>query len=152
MHQPNRILRQFGMRQPIPSPSRSLDAAHGVDLRGGANDWAQTHRVSIAMWDNRQDHIVQGEAYDGVTHHDDANKEWYQRHTRQFIGRLGCSFEKLEKNLEQIYHLLGEDSEAYVLAGNTLALLKEQQSYFRIAPLPPPEVATPTPLEPDFDG
>ncbi|KAI8534531.1 hypothetical protein RHMOL_Rhmol10G0097500 [Rhododendron molle] len=49
MHQPNRVLRQFGMRQPIPSPSRSLDVPHGVDLRGGANDWAQTHRASIAM-------------------------------------------------------------------------------------------------------
>lgn len=57
-----------------------------------------------------------------------------------------------EKNLERIYHLLGEDSEAYVLAGDTLALLKEQQSYFRIAPLPPPEVAALAPLEPDLDG
>ncbi|KAF7123694.1 hypothetical protein RHSIM_Rhsim12G0009700 [Rhododendron simsii] len=28
----------------------------------------QTHGVSIAMWDNRGDHIVQGEAYDGVMH------------------------------------------------------------------------------------
>ncbi|XP_058185345.1 serine/threonine-protein phosphatase 7 long form homolog [Rhododendron vialii] len=148
MHQPNRVLRQFGMHQPIPSPSRSLDAPHGVDLRGGAKDWAQTHGPSIAMWDNRRDHIVQGEAYDGVMHHDDAYKEWYQRHTRQFIGRLGCSFEKMEKNLEQIYHLLGENSEACVLAHDTLALFKEQQSYFRIAPLPPPAVATPTPLEP----
>ncbi|XP_058185635.1 serine/threonine-protein phosphatase 7 long form homolog [Rhododendron vialii] len=95
MHQPNRVLRQFGMRQLIPSPSRSLDAPHGVDLRGGANNQAETHGASIAMWDNRRDHIVQGEAYDGVMHHDDTYKEWYQRHTRQFIGTLGCSFEKM---------------------------------------------------------
>ena len=54
-HQPDRVLRQFGMQQPIPeSPSQPLNI-HGITLKEKHDkNWGQLFAPMIHQWNNRQ--------------------------------------------------------------------------------------------------
>lgn len=80
-HLPNRVLRQYGMLQPIPEDvpqwvrkSRGVDG--GVDLSGKMES-------ELNEWADRALHIVDGD--------DDADENeymvWYLRITRKVVGR-----------------------------------------------------------------
>ncbi|KAG5515803.1 hypothetical protein RHGRI_036749 [Rhododendron griersonianum] len=56
--EPKRVMRQFGFRQCIPPPSRSLDPPHGKTLQSGALDWAFKYRTIIEVWNNRLNLVV----------------------------------------------------------------------------------------------
>ena len=60
-HQPDRVLRQFGMQQPIPGcPSQPLNI-HGITLEGKqAKNWGQLFTPMINQWNNRVDFRVDG--------------------------------------------------------------------------------------------
>ena len=53
-HQPDRVLRQFGMQQPIPRcPSQPLNI-HGITLKGKHDEnWGQLYVPMISQWNNR---------------------------------------------------------------------------------------------------
>ncbi|KAL5183962.1 Serine/threonine-protein phosphatase 7 long form [Glycine soja] len=59
-HQPDRVLRQFGMQQPIPeSPSQPLNI-HGITLKGKHDkNWGQLFAPMIHQWNNRQAEIAE---------------------------------------------------------------------------------------------
>ncbi|KAG8481071.1 hypothetical protein CXB51_025794 [Gossypium anomalum] len=57
MHQSDRVLRQFGFRQPIPMASEVFDEEHKVDLRLLNMDWPSYWSGYIEMWENRYDYI-----------------------------------------------------------------------------------------------
>ncbi|KAH1249959.1 Serine/threonine-protein phosphatase 7 long form [Glycine max] len=58
-HQPDRMLRQFGMQQPIPeSPSQPLNI-HGLTLKGKQDEnWFQLLALMISQWNNRAEFRV----------------------------------------------------------------------------------------------
>ncbi|KAL5153211.1 Serine/threonine-protein phosphatase 7 long form [Glycine soja] len=58
-HQPDRVLRQFGMQQPIPeSPSQPLNI-HGLTLKGKQDEnWFQLLAPMISEWNNRAEFRV----------------------------------------------------------------------------------------------
>jgi len=60
-HQPNRVLRQFGMQQPIPRyPSQPLNF-HGITLKDKQDEnWGQLFAPMISQWNNRADFRVDG--------------------------------------------------------------------------------------------
>lgn len=81
-HLPDRCLRQYGMRQPIPRnvqrwerKSRGVDG--GVDLSGKMES-------ELNEWMERRLHIVQ-DGGDGVD--DSEYIQWYLKITRKFVGR-----------------------------------------------------------------
>ncbi|KAG8478879.1 hypothetical protein CXB51_028740 [Gossypium anomalum] len=57
MHQSDKVLRQFGFRQPILVEPEVLDDEHKVDLRLLNTDWPRHWSEYIEMWENRYDYI-----------------------------------------------------------------------------------------------
>ncbi|KAG8500994.1 hypothetical protein CXB51_003092 [Gossypium anomalum] len=57
MHQSDRVLWQFGFRQPIPVAPEVLNDEHRVDLRQLNTDWPRYWSEYIEMWKNRYDYI-----------------------------------------------------------------------------------------------
>ncbi|XP_020961243.1 breast cancer anti-estrogen resistance protein 1-like [Arachis ipaensis] len=58
-HATDRVRRQFGLTQGVPSEERDLGASHGEVLTGPKNqDWANTHSRWVMQWTNRYSHIL----------------------------------------------------------------------------------------------
>ncbi|KAK5819407.1 hypothetical protein PVK06_024406 [Gossypium arboreum] len=57
MHQLDKVLRQFGFRQPIPVAPEVLDDHHKIDLRQLHTDWPRFWSHYIQMWEDRYDYI-----------------------------------------------------------------------------------------------
>ena len=50
-HHPERVLRQFGMKQGIPVDVNTLTELHKITLQGKQHqNWAQVHALHIAKW------------------------------------------------------------------------------------------------------
>ena len=55
LHQPNRVLWQFGGQQPISVELLNIDRFHGEDARGADHWWPNKHRAYHDCWDTRTD-------------------------------------------------------------------------------------------------
>ncbi|KAF1882120.1 hypothetical protein Lal_00038764 [Lupinus albus] len=60
-HAADRVMRQFGLQQPIPQDPINLQKQHKMDLRG-KNDynWQQKHDQWIQIWNHREDYVMNG--------------------------------------------------------------------------------------------
>ncbi|GAB4824809.1 hypothetical protein Ancab_040321 [Ancistrocladus abbreviatus] len=101
-HLPDRVLRQYGMRQPIPPPvpqwerkSRGVDG--GVDLSGKMES-------ELKEWSERHLHIVQTDE----TLDDSDYMHWFLKITRRFVGRpipLASEFQRMNATLREVAHI-----------------------------------------------
>ena len=58
-HQPDRVLRQFGLQQPIPRYHSQPQNIHGITLKGKQGEnWGQLFAPMISQWNNRDDFRV----------------------------------------------------------------------------------------------
>ncbi|XP_052109241.1 serine/threonine-protein phosphatase 7 long form homolog [Arachis duranensis] len=58
-HATDRVRRQSGLTQGVPSEVQDLGASHGEVLTGPKNqDWANTHSRWVMQWTNRYSHIL----------------------------------------------------------------------------------------------
>ncbi|KAK5842885.1 hypothetical protein PVK06_005301 [Gossypium arboreum] len=57
MRQTDRVLQQFGFRQPISEALDVLDNEHKIDLRQMNTNWPVFFSKYIKIWENRYDHI-----------------------------------------------------------------------------------------------
>ncbi|KAK5825885.1 hypothetical protein PVK06_020761 [Gossypium arboreum] len=57
MHQTDRVLRQFGFRQPIPVTLEVLDNEHKINLRQSNLNWPVLFLKYIEIWKNQYDYI-----------------------------------------------------------------------------------------------
>ncbi|XP_042404956.1 serine/threonine-protein phosphatase 7 long form homolog [Zingiber officinale] len=87
-HLPNRVLRQFGMHQPIPIP-RLLDkhvALHKMTRSGRANtNWIETHQQYIDHWRDSLNHVENGELVNDPMHASVEYMSWYWQRTVIYI-------------------------------------------------------------------
>ncbi|KAL5141625.1 Serine/threonine-protein phosphatase 7 long form [Glycine soja] len=86
-HQLDRVLRQFGMQQPVPeSPSQPL-SIHGITLKGKHDEnWGQLFAPMIQQWNNR--HAFRVDAYprqEGLLSFNSDYIVWYRRKTNMFV-------------------------------------------------------------------
>jgi len=86
-HQPDRVLRQFGMQQPIPEcPSQPLNI-HGLTLKGKQSEnWFQLLAPMISQWNNRAEFRV--DVYprqEGLLSFNSDYMVWYRRKTKMFV-------------------------------------------------------------------
>ncbi|KAH1257079.1 Serine/threonine-protein phosphatase 7 long form [Glycine max] len=86
-HQPDKVLRQFGIQQPIPeSPSQPLNI-HGITLKGKHDEnWGQLFAPMIDQRNNR--HAFRVDAYprqEGLLSFNSDYMVWYRRKTKMFV-------------------------------------------------------------------
>ncbi|XP_073127156.1 serine/threonine-protein phosphatase 7 long form homolog [Henckelia pumila] len=87
MHRPNRVMRQFGMRQSIPIPATNGDELHRLTRQGRRNyDWAVHHQGYLAQWENRHGLVVSSGYHHGVHPTTRDYKRWYDQITVRFIS------------------------------------------------------------------
>ena len=91
-HQPDRVLRQFGMRQTVPTLCNTLPQLHQIDLRGKHDqNWRQIHAEYISFWRARHGRCAQGE----IINESDVSNDylsWYDSITRRFITPDGAYY------------------------------------------------------------
>ena len=86
-HQPDRVLRQFGMQQSIPGcPSQPLNI-HGITLKGKHDEnWGQLFGPMINQWNNRVDFRVDGyPRQEGLLSFNSDYMVWYRRKMKMFV-------------------------------------------------------------------
>ena len=85
-HRPERVLRQFGLIQGIPSTPPIDSDLHSIDRRGRPQfDWRLYHEHYVALWEARGDHIVTTEPIGPHMDYHAPYMTWYRRITRRFI-------------------------------------------------------------------
>uniref|UniRef100_A0A0D9WN46 Aminotransferase-like plant mobile domain-containing protein n=1 Tax=Leersia perrieri TaxID=77586 RepID=A0A0D9WN46_9ORYZ len=86
MYLPERVMRQFGLRQSIPPPFRpTLQALHRISRRGREREnWEETHREYIQEWEARRHRIFrESEQYDPSSYEEYLH--WYSGATRRYL-------------------------------------------------------------------
>ena len=89
IHQADRVMHQFGLRQNISLEPINLDQGHKDDLRGrNDKDWVAHHHQWIAIWNDRQNRIIQDTPFSGNGHLRDETlyMQWYINHTIRYIS------------------------------------------------------------------
>lgn len=86
-HMADRVLRQFGMIQTIPTDAQYSHEMHQITLKGKAEcNWIQKHQASINIWMSRLDNLAGGVVGNGaVTEYNN----WYTDRTRRFHSCIG---------------------------------------------------------------
>ena len=86
-HQPDRVLRQFGMQQPILGcPSQPLNI-HDITLKDKQDEnWGQLFAPMISQWNNRADFRVNGyPRQEDLLSFNSDYMVWCRRKTKMFV-------------------------------------------------------------------
>ncbi|KAL0320064.1 UNVERIFIED_CONTAM: Serine/threonine-protein phosphatase 7 long form [Sesamum radiatum] len=88
IHHPERVLRQFGMRQNIPEMPDSRDMTlHQISRKARTGtDWGVQHILHIRRWQRRRDTIVNRPPISNERHTERGHWEWYNNITRRFVS------------------------------------------------------------------
>ena len=85
-HHPERVLRQFGMKQPVPSVVDTSVDLHKISLQGKwEKDWEVEHAIFIQQWANRVTEVRGAPLLDGDDTYLVEYMTWYNRNTRRYI-------------------------------------------------------------------
>ncbi|KAH1254114.1 Serine/threonine-protein phosphatase 7 long form [Glycine max] len=86
-HQPDRVLRQFGLQQPIPGCPSQPQNLHGITLKGKQDEnWFHLLAPIIGQWNNRAEFRV--DVYprqEGLLGYNSDYMVWYRRKTKMFV-------------------------------------------------------------------
>ncbi|KAL0320256.1 UNVERIFIED_CONTAM: protein MAINTENANCE OF MERISTEMS [Sesamum radiatum] len=87
MHHPERVLRQFGMRQNIPEAIDTRDMSlHQIRKNRTGTDWNLQHIQYISRWQKRYDTVVQRPPISNRRDTERGYWEWYNNITRHFVS------------------------------------------------------------------
>ncbi|KAH1202730.1 Serine/threonine-protein phosphatase 7 long form [Glycine max] len=107
-HQPNKVLRQFGMQQPIPEcPSQPLNI-HGLTLKGKQDEnWFQLLAPMISQWNNRAEFRV--DVYprqEDLLSFNSNYMVWYRRKTKMFVDPKNANTTTLAEVAETLQYMV----------------------------------------------
>ncbi|KAK9093915.1 hypothetical protein Scep_025384 [Stephania cephalantha] len=102
MYHPDRVMRQFGLKQMIPPLQSTNIQLHKIDLRGKTDkDWSAEHSAFVFMWNERASNIANDESLEEPMDFYDPYMIWYRRITRRFMSPRGAILEALHMALLQ---------------------------------------------------
>ena len=64
-HHPERVFRQFEMKQPVPLVVNTSTDLHKISLQGKWEDWEAEHDIYIQQWANRKHEVCVAPLLDG---------------------------------------------------------------------------------------
>ncbi|KAH1229312.1 Serine/threonine-protein phosphatase 7 long form [Glycine max] len=107
-HQPDTVLRQFGMQQPIlESHSQPLNI-HGITLKGKHDEnWGQLFAPMIDQWNNR--HVFRVDAYpqqEGLLSFNSNYMVWYRQKTKMFVDPQNANTATLAEIAETLQYMV----------------------------------------------
>ena len=86
-HHPERVLRQFGMKQGIPENVDTSIELHKITLQGKhEKDWAQIHAPHITKWAAHAK-IADAPAFHGEMNYNDEYLVWFRPRTIRHITK-----------------------------------------------------------------
>lgn len=86
-HHPERVLRQFGMKQGIPDNVDTSIELHKITLQGKhEKNWVQEHATHIARWAAHAT-IAEAPPFHGVMSYNDEYMVWYRPITVRHITK-----------------------------------------------------------------
>ncbi|KAL0422274.1 UNVERIFIED_CONTAM: Serine/threonine-protein phosphatase 7 long form [Sesamum latifolium] len=88
MHHPERVIRQFGMRQNIPEATDTRDMSlHQISRKNRTGtDWNLQHIQYTSRWQRRYDTVVQRPPISNRRDTERGYLEWYNNITRHFVS------------------------------------------------------------------
>ena len=85
-HHPERVFRQFEMKQPVPLVMNTLTDLHKISLQGKwEKDWEAEHGVHIQQWANQGHEVRAIPLLDSDDMYLVQYMKWYDRSTRRYI-------------------------------------------------------------------
>ncbi|CAN1246843.1 Serine/threonine-protein phosphatase 7 long form homolog [Linum grandiflorum] len=96
-HHPDRVLRQFGMEQPIPRTEMTeAEVTRLLGLtRRRETGMRETMQQYLARWDARDDHVAETAPvrHPECWHFHDQYMDWYRTFSHRWISRRGAVHE-----------------------------------------------------------
>ncbi|XP_031266373.1 serine/threonine-protein phosphatase 7 long form homolog isoform X2 [Pistacia vera] len=106
-HRPDRVLRQFGLKQGIPMQCDTEVKIHAIDRRGRHHyNWKAYHQQYIKLWASQEKSIVTAEPEESTMHYHDPYMKWYRSITRRLITPLTQRPHKRIQPASGMSHLL----------------------------------------------
>ncbi|XP_031266286.1 serine/threonine-protein phosphatase 7 long form homolog isoform X2 [Pistacia vera] len=106
-HCPDRVLRQFGLKQGIPMQCDTEVRIHAIDRRGRHHcNWKAYHQQYIKLWASREKSIVTAEPEESTMDYHDPYMKWYRNITRRLITPLTQRPHKRIQPASGMSHLL----------------------------------------------
>ncbi|KAK7823317.1 serine/threonine-protein phosphatase 7 long form like protein [Quercus suber] len=124
-HHPERVFRQFGMKQAPPGLVDTSVELHRISLQCKLEtDWVQQHAIYIDRWAHRGERVANAPTLDGDTTYLAAYMAEYRRSTRRYITRESAYWEIL---LTKTLDLVGELNQ--VALDNVRAMASEASTH-----------------------
>ncbi|XP_028213902.1 uncharacterized protein LOC114396193 [Glycine soja] len=134
-HQPDRVLRQFGLQQPIPGCPSQPQNLHGITLKGKQDEnWFHLLAPIIDQWNNQAEFRV--DVYprqEGLLGYNSDYMVWYRRKTKMFVDPNNANTAALGEVVETLQYMVSpqgrntwtvDDLVPYV---DKLAIISEEQ-------------------------
>ncbi|KAH1239291.1 Serine/threonine-protein phosphatase 7 long form [Glycine max] len=107
-HQPDRVLRQFGLQQPISGCSSQPQNLHGITLKGKQDEnWFQLLAPIISQCKNRAEFRV--DVYpqqEGLLSFNSDYMVWYRRKTNMFVDPNNANTTTLGEVVETLQYMV----------------------------------------------
>ncbi|KAF7807039.1 serine/threonine-protein phosphatase 7 long form-like protein [Senna tora] len=88
----DRVLRQFGMDQPILENPVDIDFLHTLILAGKTSvDWFREHQNYIQVWNHSEARVAFAPPYHGILNRTSEYMKWYLKHSRRWIDVNGAT-------------------------------------------------------------
>nr|XP_023915456.1 serine/threonine-protein phosphatase 7 long form homolog [Quercus suber] len=113
-HLPDRVLRQFGLKQEQPRDANTNRNLHKIDARGKVEkNWSVEHAVHIQRWNDRGLYICHALRMEEVMSRHHPYMVWYRRITRLYIDRASAKMEILLATQLAVLNWFNKESYEY---------------------------------------